>query len=269
MAAPHVAGVCALMKAVNPGLSPAQMKTILQNTAYDLGSPGFDVVYGSGFVMADRAVYAAAGTTPAIQMVAYTGGLNYEPSVTTASFVLRNNGGTYAALGTVTYAVAYGSGASGWVTGLTSSPNGTDSSTIGAQISRASLPDGAYAATLTMSSTNGGSVDIPVTLKVLALPPAPSFTNVFVLLIDANTDAVVAQRELILPNRSFTFTGAAPGRYYVCAGTDLNNDDQIDDAGEHFGVYEVTTETVEFTITAGQNKTGVTIPLTLVVNPSG
>lgn len=269
MASPHVAGVCALMKAINPGLSPVQIKTILQNTAYDLGTAGFDSQYGYGFVMADRAVYAAAGTTPAIQLVAYTGGLNYEPSVTSSSFVMKNNGGSYAALGTMTYSLAYGPGASGWISGLTSTPGGTDSATIGVNINRASIADGTYTATLTMNSTNGGNLNIPVTMKVLALPPAPPFTDVFVLLIDATTDAVVAQKVLTLPGRSFTFTGVAPGTYYVCAGTDLNNNGQIDDAGEYFGVYEVTVESIEFSIIAGQNKTGVAIPLTLVVNPSG
>jgi serine protease len=269
MASPHVAGVCALMKAVNPGLSPAQIKTILQNTAYDLGSVGFDQLFGYGYVMADRAVYAAAGTAPAIQLVAYTGGLNYEPGISTQSFALRNNGGTYAALGTITYSVAYGPGATGWISGLSSTPNGTDAATIGVNISRIGISDGPYSATLTMISTNGGSLNIPVSLKVLATPPSPSFTNVYVLLINWDTDAVVAQRDLVLPNRLFTFTNVPPGTYYICAGTDENNDDIIDDAGEHFGFYQLNPDAIEFSISAGQTKSSVAIPLTLVVNPSG
>jgi serine protease len=254
---------------VNPGLSPDQIKSILQSTAYDLGTTGFDQEYGHGFVMADRAVYAAAGTTPAIQLVAYTGVINFEPGITTSSFVIKNNGGSFSALGSITYSVAYGAGASGWVSGLTTTPNGTDAATIGLTINRASIADGSYTATLTLNSTNGGSVNISLTMKVLAVPPAPTFTNVFVLLINANTDAVVDQKDLTLPGRTFTFTGVAPGTYYVCAGTDLNNDGYIDDTGEYFGVYEVTAETITFSISAGQSKSGVVIPLTRVVNPSG
>jgi len=269
MASPHVAGVCALMKAVNPGLSPDEIKNILQNTAYDLGSSGFDPLYGHGYVMADRAVSAAGGTTPAIELVAYTGGLNYESGITTQQFVLRNNGGLYSDLGLITYSISYGAGATGWITVLTSTPNGTDAATLSVEINRSTISDGSYSATLTMSSANGGSLDIPVTMKVLAFAPTPSFANVFVLLINWNTDAIVAQKDLALPNRSFTFTNVPPGRYYVCAGTDLNNDDLIDDAGEYFGVYEVNVEKIDFSIGAGQNKAGVGIPLTLVVNPSG
>jgi len=250
-------------------LSPDQIKTILQDTAYDLGSSGFDLLYGHGYVMADRAVSAAGGTTPAIELVAYTGGLNYESGITTQQFVLRNDGGLYSDLGLITYSISYGAGATGWITVLTSTPNGTDAATLSVEIDRSSISDGSYSATLTMLSANGGSLDIPVTMKVLAVAPMPSFANVFVLLINWNTDAIVAQKDLALPNRSFTFTNVPPGRYYVCAGTDLNNDDLIDDAGEYFGVYEVNVEKIDFSIGAGQNKAGVGIPLTLVVNPSG
>lgn len=59
MAAPHVTGVVALMKAVNPGLKPRDIKLILENTAEDLGEPGKDRVFGSGLVNAEAAVGAA------------------------------------------------------------------------------------------------------------------------------------------------------------------------------------------------------------------
>lgn len=60
MAAPHVAGVVALMKEVNPGLSPCEVQAILEKTAVDLGIPGKDPQYGSGLVDAHAAVLAAA-----------------------------------------------------------------------------------------------------------------------------------------------------------------------------------------------------------------
>jgi thermitase len=61
--APLVAGVAALILSTNPTLTGAQVQAILQQSADDLGSPGWDPQYGSGRVNAARAVAAAAGTT--------------------------------------------------------------------------------------------------------------------------------------------------------------------------------------------------------------
>ncbi len=58
-AAPNVAGVASLVWSVNPDLTATQMQQILSETAYDLGTPGYDTVYGNGFVNADAAVRRA------------------------------------------------------------------------------------------------------------------------------------------------------------------------------------------------------------------
>lgn len=51
-AAPQVAGVAALMLSVNAGLTENQVRTILQNTATDMGTAGFDNTFGFGRVNA-------------------------------------------------------------------------------------------------------------------------------------------------------------------------------------------------------------------------
>jgi len=57
MAAPHVAGVAALIIEKNGGsMTPAQVLAALQRSADDLGKPGNDDFYGGGFVNALRAV---------------------------------------------------------------------------------------------------------------------------------------------------------------------------------------------------------------------
>lgn len=71
-AAPQVAGICALMKQVNPQLSPQQAKEILQQTAIDViagncnsatgghsAKPGFDWATGRGLVNGFEAVKTA------------------------------------------------------------------------------------------------------------------------------------------------------------------------------------------------------------------
>ncbi|HSA02190.1 MAG TPA: S8 family serine peptidase, partial [Candidatus Paceibacterota bacterium] len=59
MAAPHVAGVAALMLEVNPDLTPCEVQAILEQMAQDLGTTGKDPRYGSGLVDAFAAVTAA------------------------------------------------------------------------------------------------------------------------------------------------------------------------------------------------------------------
>lgn len=63
-AAPNVAGVASLVWSANPNLSASNIKEILSETAYDLGSSGYDIYYGHGFVNADAAVRRAFVTSP-------------------------------------------------------------------------------------------------------------------------------------------------------------------------------------------------------------
>jgi len=55
MASPHVAGVAALL-VERVGRNPGQIRTILQNTADDLGKPGADPRYGKGRINVARAL---------------------------------------------------------------------------------------------------------------------------------------------------------------------------------------------------------------------
>jgi subtilisin family serine protease len=60
-ATPIAAGVAALVKAANPSLTPSQVRTILQQTAQDIGKPGYDALFNFGLVDATAAVAVAAG----------------------------------------------------------------------------------------------------------------------------------------------------------------------------------------------------------------
>lgn len=59
MAAPMVAGVAAMVLGEAPNLTAAQVRTILQTTADDLGDVGQDPIFGHGRVNALAAVQAA------------------------------------------------------------------------------------------------------------------------------------------------------------------------------------------------------------------
>ncbi|MEA1908551.1 MAG: S8 family serine peptidase [Euryarchaeota archaeon] len=66
MATPHVSGTVALMLQVNSSLTPDEIKSILENTAVDLGSPGKDNDTGAGRINAYQAVLASDTTPPAV-----------------------------------------------------------------------------------------------------------------------------------------------------------------------------------------------------------
>jgi len=56
MAAPHVSGIVGLILSVNPNLTPAEVRSIIQQTADDKGPANFDTLYGYGRVNAYRAL---------------------------------------------------------------------------------------------------------------------------------------------------------------------------------------------------------------------
>jgi len=62
MATPYVAGVAALVRSANPGLSAAQVRQLLMDSADDLGQPGYDTAFGAGRVNARKAL--SGETTP-------------------------------------------------------------------------------------------------------------------------------------------------------------------------------------------------------------
>ena len=60
-AAPHAAGVAALLLQANRGLTAAQVREALEATALDAGTPGPDDQTGAGLIQALAAIYAVGG----------------------------------------------------------------------------------------------------------------------------------------------------------------------------------------------------------------
>ena len=61
MASPHVAGVAALIWSLAPASTPAQIRSAMTSTAFDLGLAGRDTSFGFGLVQASAAVAALTG----------------------------------------------------------------------------------------------------------------------------------------------------------------------------------------------------------------
>jgi serine protease len=57
MAAPHVAGLAALIGSQSPGISPANIERIIRASARDLGPPGKDDFFGHGLIQPRAALF--------------------------------------------------------------------------------------------------------------------------------------------------------------------------------------------------------------------
>lgn len=65
MAVPHVSGLAALLATVNPTLTAAGLRQVIDSSAVDLGEPGLDPVFGYGRIDVARAVAAAGASVGA------------------------------------------------------------------------------------------------------------------------------------------------------------------------------------------------------------
>lgn len=238
MSAPHVSGVAALMKAVDPALTPAQFDLLLTSSMItdDLGAPGRDNVFGYGLINARKAVDAALGLagggnqdTPILGVTPRSLAFG---SVTTQFTVTVSNAGSG------TLALTSVSDDAPW---LSVTPGTVDANGLGTYLvtaDRTGLVDGIYQATITFTSS-ANDVTVPATMQVASAVFEPNAGLHFVLLLDMGTSTVVDQVQVLPQNGvyPYTFTDVQPGSYQIIAGSDFDNDLFLCDGGEACGIY--------------------------------
>ena len=238
MAAPHVAGVLALMRAIHPAITPAEVDTLLTSGAItdDLGSPGRDDSFGHGLINAFKAVVAArdlagGGALPPV-LAAVPARIDFGSGSAGRTLRLENQGDGVLDVTAVT-------ASDDWiVVSGGSSVNGGLAFQI--SVDRSGLANGAYGGRLTITS-NIGSHTVPVTMLVTATAAASDVGRVYFLLLDPASDLSLAQVDAAASNGrySFRFDGVAAGDYFLVAGSDLDNDDFICGPGESCGAWPV------------------------------
>lgn len=239
MAAPHVAGVAALMKGVHRGLTPERFDELLSggNLTDDAGVAGRDDRFGHGIISAYKAVYAAGVDGPAPQpfITVTPGSLHLGAGENETTLELETAG---AEPPTVTEVAVDAEWLS--VTPLQTDDRGAG--TYRVSVSRSALAPGAYEGNIAFIST-ANTVDVTVLISVLDDALAADAGRHYVILVSPESTATLYQQaaEAVDGRYAFAFSDVAPGEYLLFAGTDFDNDGIICDAGEACGAFPTLT----------------------------
>jgi serine protease len=251
MAAPHVAGVAALMKAVKSDMTPDDFDAFLidGDLTVDVGNSGWDQNYGWGLIDAYKAVQAASGgTVPTVLKVSPTI-LNLGFTATSASLTVSKIGSDPISISSVTSDESW----------LTVTPSSLDANGLGTYLvetNRDTLAEGDYSATIAINY-NSKIVTIPVAMQKYGSGVVPDEGYHYVMLVDTVTQEAIDVVSVQASNGMyyFDFYNVPRGRYEIFAGTDRDNDNYLGDAGEAFGAYQSSDQPTD--IVADQDLSGL------------
>jgi serine protease len=248
MAAPHVAGVLALMRAVNPALTPDDVDRLLAGThpattiriTRDLGAPDRDDLYGHGLIDAAQAVIAAKAVPGGTGGIAPTGSilavsnlsLDFSNFIDTLHLDLTNAG-----IGALTITAVTENPDVPWLTVAPASGAAPLSLTV--TLDRSGLPPGDYSTTIDITSdaSRNPTAAIPVKMRVGGSTEG-NVGVVFVLVVDKETLETVRQAEATAEDGyAFTVPRIPVGTYRIAAGTDRDDDGLICDTEDACGFY--------------------------------
>lgn len=243
MAAPHVSGVTALMKAIDPQLNSDSLRNLLQQglITNDLGVTGRDNIFGHGLINANKAVLAAQALAsgedihelPALS--ASVTALNFGTLATRLPLVISNAGTGHLRIDSIDTADIW----------LAVEPAETDEDGLGSysvNLDRNLIPIGSHRSSITISS-NAGTTTIQVILQQ-ADPDMQGSGDaglLYMLLVNAHSGQVEqeASAHVQAGEYVYKFSQVPPGDYQIYSGSDADNDLFICDAGEACGAWPV------------------------------
>jgi serine protease len=234
MAAPHVAGVAALMKSANANLTVGQFTAFLQNgdITDDLGSAGRDNTYGYGLINARKAVLAATGAMNASANIIFSSNaLNFGSFSDSQTITVSDSSDGTLTIASVTPSESW----------LTVNADAVDSEGFGTyqlSVDRSSLSDGLYRASVVFDATSTQRT-LSVLMQVTTTAITADAGYIYVLAINTETDRTEEFTELRSENGLYQYNieDLSPGSYEIVAGTDLNFDLFICDQGDSCGAY--------------------------------
>ena len=257
MAAPHMAGVVALMKAIYPALTPDELDILLNNGSIteDLGPAGRDDKFGHGLIdtfgaLVEAQNLAGGGILP-LTLIVNPATLNFGPQSTATLRVEKagGNAGDQLLIKAITADVPW----------LNITEENVDADKLGTYtviVDRNQLLPGIYSANIMVDadSPTVNDVDVPVSMQVVTPIVGGNAGFHYVLLVDSETLEFQAQDNVPYSagGYAYSFTNIPAGTYKIFAGTDSNNDFFIGDAGEAYGAYLTLDQPVPITISDDQ-----------------
>jgi len=255
MAAPHVAGVAALMKSVYKDLTADEFKLLLdagditEKTGYENKT-----YYGNGLINAYKAVAAASKLAGGEEI----SGLDVNPrtvnfGATSPDWPVSDRSVTVSKIGTGALSITEKTSNASWLTvtpGLNVDGNGLGSYNL--HVDASSLTqEGAYTAIVTFTASNGKTVSVSVTVQVRGETKVTYDAGVhYVLLYRINDDGASELVDVYEYSNGYLygvkasggyyeykFTDVPPGNYMIIAGSDRNKNFLVGDGGEALGAY--------------------------------
>ena len=268
MAAPHVAGLAALIKANNPSLTAAQIRSRIQSHVIDLGSEGRDDFYGLGMINAYASLKNGSGMSPVL--FPFPKKMKFMGNNPSSSLTLRNIGNSSdITLGTIT--AEYNDGTGDW---LDFAPVSSTVNDTGTQVS-VSVDTDSYP-TLLNGKTYTAFVPIPwgstvehvyVLYNVNGFPKNGIFNigTVYVVAIDIEeleSENISYYDATSYGERYAYRVGALPsGSYIIGASTDHDGDLKIFEDGDIYGFYQSLDQIIAVDVNTGDNITGIDFPV--------
>ncbi len=236
MAAPHVSGLVALIKTVNPALTHAEIEQLLRDTA----APAFACTEGcgGGLVNAETALLRAAG-----QMAPPGPGALYLPATQLLLFesaatriLLINTGGAPLEIN-VSFGTTQGGLGLEFPEGALVQLAPGEAKGLLVNVTSNEIPAGDYEGVLTFAQTGGAAQTVPVRARVGAQGTAGTAIVTLLNRSDDGAWSIVAAGPASADENYRYSIGAKPGTYYVAAGIDDNLNGDLFDPGERAGFF--------------------------------
>ncbi len=242
MAAPHVAGVAALVLAANPELSAADVREVLMQTAVDLGPAGRDDDFGNGLIDAAAAVREArrrrgivSESGPELIIVPET--LDFGITRTELRARILNAGGGFLRVDSIDVEETEGSG---WLRAQTrgSTAGNSNADEVLVTANRVGQDDGVLRGRVTVHAEGTE----PAMIDVVAEVGEPLQFDEIILVTatrQGEPQITVTLETSASVDFTYEFTNLLAGDYIITAGTDRNGDGDPCGFGDLCGAFPV------------------------------
>lgn len=281
MAAPHVAGIAALMKSAKPDLNHFELRDLLigGHLTQDIGDAGRDNKFGYGLIDAHKAVLKSLGDgTPRILTSANS--VFFDVSQVMRSFrLIASSVNDDSELGAITATISDADNGEGGSWLALSKHSGLGEYT--ATVTRGQMTEGTYYASINISSDAVGIDEIVISV-VLQIGNAQLTANAGVQYVVVLNEEAVANNDgvftSVIPSGAniankgeynYQVSGLAKGRYTISTGSDMDFDNEICDAGESCGQYPTLAQSAILVISEQQSSLNINMSVNYLTSSIG